>query len=96
MKKSLQISATIDQQGFLNEMIEKLAYRRTDLGYRKQLMPDDREALEISSTEAYVSGTMAIEENNEIINMPFITSFLFTCTKGKNDIYKLEWVSSLS
>ena len=96
MKKSLHITATIDQPGFLEEMVEKLAYRHYDLGYGKQIMPDNREALETSSTETYVSGTLAMEFEDEQINMPFITNFLFTCTKGKDGIYNLEWGSSLS
>ena len=54
-------------------------------------------ALETSSTETYVSGTMAIDaDNNEIINMPFITCFLFTCIKGKSEPYQLIWSSSLN
>jgi hypothetical protein len=96
MKKSLHITATIDQPGFLEDMVEKLASRHNDLGYANQKMPDDREALETSSTETFVSGSIAIDDSAEQINMPFITSFIFTCTKGKNEIYKLEWASSLS
>jgi hypothetical protein len=54
--------------------------------------------LETSSTETYVSGTMAIdfEDGEEKINMPFITCFLFTCIKGKTDPYQLIWSSSLN
>ena len=96
MKQSLHITATIDQPVFLEHMIEKLAYRRYDLGYGKQIMPDNREALETSTTEAFISGSMEIDTVNEHIYMPFITSFLFTCIKGKDDKYKLEWTSSLS
>lgn len=96
MKKSLHITATIDQPGFLEDLVEKLAHRHYDLGYGKQLMPDNREALETSSTETYVSGSMEIDSADEHIYMPFITSFLFTCIKGKDGAYKLEWGSSLS
>ena len=96
MKKNLYITATIDQPGFLEDMVEKLASGHNDLGYSKQQMPDDREALETSSTETYVSGTVAIDDAGQEINMPFITSFLFTCTKGKDNAYKLEWGASMS
>ena len=54
------------------------------------------DALETSSTETYVSGTMAIETKNQQINMPFITSFLFTCIKESKDTYSLEWGISMS
>jgi len=96
MKRSVHITAKIDQPGFLEDMVEKLASRHYDLGYSRQQMPDDREALETSSTETYVSGTIAIDDAGQQINMPFITSFLFTCTKGKDGAYKLEWGASMS
>ncbi len=96
MKKSLHITATIDQPGFLEDMVEKLAYRHYDLGYGKQKMPSNREALETSSTETYISGTMVMDDSGEHLNMPFITRFVFTCIKGKDSVYKLGWSSSLS
>ena len=96
MKRNLQITATIDQPGFLETMVEKLAFRRNDHGYRKRIMPDSRELLETSSTETFVSGSMEIDSTDEHIYMPFITSFLFTCIKINGGSYKLEWSSSLS
>lgn len=96
MNKELHISTTFDQPGLLENMIEKLADRRYDIGYINEKMPLNQQALETSSTETYVSGTVALESDGETINMPFITRFLFTCVKGKNDAYKLAWGTSLS
>ncbi len=96
MNKSLHISTTLDQPMLLENMVEKLAYRRYDLGYSNEKMPGKHKALETSSAEMYVSGTVAIECNDEMINMPFITNFLFTCIKEKSDPYKLTWSTSLS
>jgi hypothetical protein len=96
MKKSLHIRTTLDQPDLLEDLVEKLACRRFDIGYGKEKMPRNFEALETSSTETYVSGTIGLSEKNEKFNIPFITSFLFTCIKGKNDSYKLTWASSLS
>lgn len=96
MDKNLHISAIFDQPGFLESFVEKLADRRYDIGYSKAVVPEDSEALETSSTETYVSGTVAIADKGEIINMPFITCFFFTCTKEKEEPYKLAWGSSLS
>ncbi len=102
MKKNLHISATFDQPEFIQNLVERLAYRRYELGYSKQIMPTGFKALETSSTETYVSGTMALDfhadanMSEEKINMPFITSFLFTCIKGKTDPYQLIWSSSLN
>ena len=96
MNNTLLISATLDQPGFLEDLVEKLAYRHYDIGYSKAEVPKNWKAIETSSTETFVSGTVAIAEQDVIINMPFITRLLFTCVKEKNGSYKLEWSSSLS
>lgn len=96
MKKTLHITAIIDQPDFLEDIVEKLAYRHYQREFNNSKMPFDREVLESSSTETYVSGTMAIEEATQEINMPFVTRFLFTCIKLDKDVYSLEWGISLS
>lgn len=100
MKQTLHISAAFDQPEFVQNLVERLAYRRYEVGYSKQTMPRGFKALETSSTETYVSGTMAldfpVDSGEERINMPFITCFLFTCIKGKSDPYQLIWSSSMS
>ena len=96
MKKSLNISTTFDQPDLLEDLVEKLAGRRYDIGFGKEKMPLNFKALETSSTQTYVSGIISFNDKDEMINMPFITSFLFTCIKGKNDEYKLTWASSMS
>jgi hypothetical protein len=96
MKKSINISTTFDQPDLLEDLVEKLAYRHYDIGYGRERMPKNFEALETSSAETYATGTVAFNDNDENINMPFITSFLFTCIKGRNGQYKLTWSCSLS
>lgn len=98
MKKNLHISASFDQPEFVQNLVERLAYRRYDQGFSKQLVPRGLKAIETSSTETYVSGTIAIDMENgeERINMPFITCFSFTCIKGDTEPYQLIWSSSLS
>jgi hypothetical protein len=100
MNNALQITAAFDQPDLLENLVEKLAERRYDIGYSKELVPQDWQAIETSTTEAYVNGTLAFTgamlNEDIIINMPFITCFLFTCIKGKEDSYKLAWSTSLS
>ena len=97
MKKTIQISAHFDEPEFLQNLVERLAYRRYDLGYSKEKMPEGYKALETSTNETYVSGTVSIDMPGEsTIHMPFITCFMFTCVKGKTDPYQLIWSSSLS
>jgi len=100
MNQVLQITAILDQPELLESLVEKLASRRYDIGYSREAVPQDWQAVETSSTETYVSGTLSMSGsmNNDdaSVNMPFITSMLFTCIKGKENNYKLLWSSSLS
>ena len=93
MKNTLHIKTTIDEEAFLEDMVEKLALRHN---YKKQSIPGINDVLETSSNETYLSGTVAIETADEQINMPFVTSFLFTCVKVAKDTYSLEWGISMS
>ncbi len=96
MKKSLNITATLDQPDFLENLVEKLAYRRYDIGYSNSIVPKSWKAIETSSVETYVNGIVALSGKNDQINMPFITRFLFSCIKEKDGLYHLAWSSSLS
>lgn len=97
MNRSLHITASFDQPQLLENMVEKLAYRRYEIGYSKERMPKGWEANETSSLEAYVSGVVELDFNNEEkIKMPFITCYVFTCTHGKKEPYELNWGMSLS
>ena len=95
MKKTLHIKTTIDEEAFLEDMVEKLALRHTNTG-PGEAKQGNKDLLETSSTETYVSGTIAIETPDEQINVPFVTSFLFTCIKENEDTYSLEWGLSMS
>ena len=100
MKHALHITATLDQPELLENLVEKLASRRYDIGYSMETVPQDWQAVETSSTETYVSGTLSFSgltnSDDTSVNIPFITSMLFTCIKGKEDDYRLLWSSSLS
>jgi len=96
MNKALHIATKLDQPGLLENLVEKLACRRYDIGYGLAIVPKDLKALETSTTETFVSGTMAISDKSDRFNMPFITRFFFTCIKTKGNAYKLAWSTSLS
>ncbi len=97
MKGSLHITATVDQPDLLKDLVEKLACKRNDtrLSYSRE-----RKLIETSSTEAYVSGTVELDfcngVNDEKINVPFITCFLFTCKRSGLQGYELAFSQSLS
>ncbi len=94
MKKKLNVTTALDHPGILERLVEKLAERHIQTGNHKVKLPGEWQAIETSSTETYVSGSVTFEEAS--INMPFITSFVFTCMKVNNDLYTIAWSSSLS
>ena len=97
MKKSLQITASFDQPELVENIAEKLASRRYDYGVSNIRMPKKWTAIDTSSVENYVSGTIEIAFSaKEKIKMPFITCFLFSCTKEKNQSYELSWSLSFN
>jgi len=100
MNRVLNITAILDQPELLENLVEKLDSRRYDIGYSREIVPQDWQAVETSSTETYISGTLAfsglMNDDDVSINIPFITSMLFTCIKGTEDDYRLLWSSSLS
>lgn len=89
-------AAKIDEIDFLEELVKDLAYRRYDIGYSNESVPEGWSAMDTSSLEAFVSGTIALAEGNEQFAVPFTTCFMFTCTKAKEEGYDLSWMSSLS
>lgn len=59
------------------------------------------EEIDWSSASAQVEGSVEInylkEDNaSDCISLPINTSFLFTCTKGRDDYYEMSWVLSMS
>ena len=97
MKKSaINIKATLAESRMLTNLVEKLAVRRHDIGYCFEKVQPGWKAFETSSIEAHVSGVVTLSSEADNIKMVFTTCFLFTCTKGKEQDYKLTWVNSLS
>ena len=96
MNKSLSITTILTEPDLLINLVEKLAWRRSDYSKGKMKLPKNLKLLETSSIETYVNGTVALAGDGDTINMPFTTCFMFTCSKEKNELYKVAWASSLS
>ena len=97
MKQLMSISANLYEPVLLKNMVEKLASRHVDMGFSQVPVPQQWKAIESSCIQATVSGSLGLnqKDNNEE-GIPFDSCFLFTCIKGKNSPYSLEWSSSLS
>ena len=97
MKKNLHLIASVDKPEVLENIIEQLATRRYDIGYGKAIVPNSWQAIDTSSVESYISGIVEFDYNEtQRIRVPYITCFIFSCTKEKTDPYDLRWSLSLS
>lgn len=90
MKQTVQIMVGFDKPTLLKDMVEKLVTDQDS----NNILPED--LLQTASTEAYVFGTVTLEENGETISLAFDGSFLFTCIKSTNTGFELTWSCSLS
>ena len=93
---AIAITATLAEPRLLKNLVEKLADRRYAIGYSLEKVQPGWQAFESSSIEAHVSGDINLSTETDRINMPFVTCFLFTCTKGRWLNYNFTWVNSLS
>ena len=95
-QSSLDISVTVDEMSLLQNLVEKLAHRRYDAGYALQTVPVGWAALDTSSIEAHVSGSIDIAAGGYILAMAYTTCFSYTCTKQAGEENTLAWANSLS
>ena len=93
---STAITATLAEPALLKNIVEKLAHRRTDLGYCFEKVQPGWNAIDPSSIEGFVSGDIIFSDKEDFVIIPFDTSFVFTCIKIKGGKYDLSWASSLS
>ncbi len=100
MNQTISITATLEEPAVIKTVVETLASRHIDRGFSLSLVPPDWKAIETSGLEANVSGSLEMFLNNnhpgKQIDIPFSSCFLFTCIKGNNGMFNLEWSSSLS
>ena len=97
MKKDLHLTAKLDQPELLENMVEKLAIRPNEKSATKTRVPKTWQALDTSSIEAYVSGVVEFDYNeDQRIRVPFITCLVFSCTRGGNEPYDLCWTASFN
>ena len=96
MKPALRLDARLDAPELVQNLVERLAYRRYERGFSQLPVPAGWKALETSTTEAFVSGTVEMDDNGTTIRMPFITGILFTCVKGDREPYQLIWSVSMN
>ena len=92
----ISVNTSLSDPTLLVFLVEKLADRRNSAGYDQQAVQPGWKAIETSSIEAYVSGNTNLTDNTDVIDAGFTTSFIFSCTKAKDQDYSFTWLCSLS
>lgn len=97
MKKKIDIRASFDQPVLLKDMVEKLAAKRSENFFGLDRALGEWQLVDTSCIEKYASGTVEFAfTNNEQLRIPFITRFIFSCTREADHPYRMSWGMSLS
>jgi hypothetical protein len=91
----LAITATIEESCMLQLLVETLAESHSDSSNRFKKVQPGWKAFRTSSIEARVSGIINVSGKKNM-SLPFVTGFVFTCTKAIKGKYDLTWSNSLS
>src|SRR5689334_14758946 len=92
----LAISARFFERSSLIKLVERLACRNYNCEKQFENMPAGTASIETSSVEVLGNGDVQLSSSLQEIHQPFITCFLFTCIRPKNDLYRVTWAASLS
>ena len=93
-RSQIDIIANVEDPCILQLLVETLAESKRGLPFRLRRVHHGWKVIESSSIEARVSGGINFS-HERTANIPFVTCFVFTCTKGKGK-YELKWSNSLS
>ena len=91
----LAITATIEESCMLQLLVETLAETHSDSSKRFKRVQPGWKAITTSSIEARVSGILNLSGKKNL-DIPFVTGFVFTCTKALKGKHDLTWSNSLS
>ncbi|MGZ5286656.1 MAG: hypothetical protein ACXWV0_10595 [Flavisolibacter sp.] len=97
MKKKIDIRASFDQPVLLKHMVEKLAYKKSDESFSQDQVLGEWQLVNTSCIEKYASGTVEFSfGNDEQLRIPFVTRFIFSCTRQQYHPYQMSWGMSCS
>ena len=91
----ISISANLSETRLLKKLVEQLASTRRTPEQTSHAVQPGWESFSTLPIEAFVSGTISLQSHDDLIRMPFVTSFVFTCIKANGES-NLVWSSSLS
>ena len=102
MENAGYITTVFSKLDLPETLLESLARHRSVVKPSQVVIPDILETIDHSSSETYTTGVVEVIfvsddlEDFGYINVPVITPFLFTCTKGSEEEFDVDWATSLS
>ena len=102
MNSTTYITTVFSKLDLPESLLENLARHRDEIKPSEVVIPNILETIDHSSSETYTTGNVEVIfvsddlEDFGYINVPVITPFLFTCTKGSKDEFYVDWSTSLS
>ena len=102
MEHSGYITTVFSKLDLPETLLESLAKHRNEIKPSQVIIPDVLETIDHNSSETYTTGNVEVIfvsddlEDFGYINVPVITPFLFTCTKGSEEEFDVDWATSLS
>lgn len=89
-----EVTVTLDHFQLTRDLVEKLAFRSFAAPEKKDDL--NGQAMDLSSIEAYVKGSLHLAEGDHVRRIPFLGSYFFTCAQGNNGRNIMHWAHSLS
>src|SRR5258705_2214511 len=102
MNNATYITTVFSKLDLPESLLESLARHRSEIKPSEVVIPNILETIDHSSSETYTTGNVEVIfvsddlEDFGYINVPVITPFLFTCTKGSEEEFDVDWATSLS
>ena len=95
------ITSVFSRLDFPEQMLGQLARFREGSKPCETIIPDVLETIQHCSSETYTSGDVELiflNDDMEIgyLNVPIVTPFVISCTKGSEGEFNLDWCTSLS
>lgn len=88
------VTVTLDHFQLTRDLVEKLAFRSFAAPEKKDDL--DGMAMDLSSIEAYVKGSLHLAEGDRSRRVPFLGSYFFTCVQTSKGDNLMHWAHSLS
>lgn len=91
-----KVETSINEPLLMKLIVEELAAKNLNAGMAGISLDENLITLDSSTHETFVTGNIDFEYSTMKICIPFLTGFLFTCTKSKRPFFEMQWANSLS